>query len=102
MSMTTPAAAAMFSLEGTVALVTGATTGIGYATAQTLASAGARTVLTGLADQKPRDVAAALADSDGLPIEGVDCDVNDTAQLAVVVDHIMSTYGRLDTVLANA
>jgi len=102
MTMTTPTAAELFSLEGSVALVTGATTGIGYATAQTLASAGARTVLTGLPDQKPGDVAAALAESDGLPIVGLDCDVNDTRQLAAVVDHIMSTCGRLDTVLANA
>ena len=39
----------LFSLSGTVALVTGATSGIGLATATLLAGAGARTVLTGLA-----------------------------------------------------
>jgi len=96
-----PTAAQLFSLEGTVALVTGATRGLGLAAAQTLASAGARTVLTGLPAEHPADVGAGLAER-GLPIEGRDCDVTRPDQLEAVVDHVMSTYGRLDTVFANA
>lgn len=40
--------AELFTLKDTVAIVTGATRGIGYASVQALASAGARTILTGL------------------------------------------------------
>jgi NAD(P)-dependent dehydrogenase (short-subunit alcohol dehydrogenase family) len=94
-------AAALFSLAGTVAVVTGATSGIGLATARLLASAGATTVLSGLPDQDPGRVAAGLA-AEGLPVHGVPCDVTDATQLAALVAGTTERFGRIDTVLANA
>ena len=94
-------AADLFSLRGTVALVTGATSGIGLATVRLLASAGATTVLSGLAEQRPEDLAASLAD-EGLAVVGTPCDVTDPAQLDELVGSTLDRFGRIDTVLANA
>ena len=96
-----PSAAELFSLTGTVAIVTGATRGIGLSTARLLASAGATTVLTGLPEEQPERVAAALA-SDGLPIVGRACDARDERRLRGVVEFALSEFGRIDTVVANA
>jgi len=96
-----PSAAELFSLEGTVALVTGATGGLGLATAELLASAGATTVLTGLAAEEPARVARELA-ADGLPVVGRVCDVTSSDALRETVDWTIATYGRIDTVFANA
>ncbi|MEM1283808.1 MAG: 3-oxoacyl-[acyl-carrier-protein] reductase [Pseudomonadota bacterium] len=52
----------MFSLEGRTALVTGASGGIGQAIATTLASAGAKTVITGTREAVLADVAAQIGD----------------------------------------
>ena len=91
----------LFSLEGTVAVVTGATSGIGHATAELLASAGAMTVLTGLAAEDPTRVAAGLA-ARGLPVVGRACDVRDATQLEALVDGVYDEFGRLDTLVCNA
>lgn len=78
-----------FSLEGRVAVVTGASRGIGAAIAAALAAAGARTV--------------ALSRSGGAPegVEGVVCDVGDDAALASAFAAIGAMEGCLD-VLVNA
>jgi NAD(P)-dependent dehydrogenase (short-subunit alcohol dehydrogenase family) len=99
--MTDPTAAELFSLTGKVAVVTGATRGIGLATARLFASAGATTVLTGLAEERPERVASALAD-EGLQIVGRACDARDERRLRDLVDFTLSEYGRIDTVVANA
>ena len=91
----------LFSLDGRVAVVTGATSGIGYATARLLASAGARTVLTGLATEGPVRRAAELA-AEGLPVAGRVCDVRDPSDLASLVDNVYADYGRLDALVCNA
>lgn len=101
MTATMPSAAELFSLEGTVALVTGATSGLGLAAAEVLASAGARTVLSGLASEDPVGVASALA-ADGLPVVGRICDVTSADDLAALVGFALAEYGRVDTVFANA
>lgn len=96
-----PSAADLFSLAGTVAIVTGATSGIGLGTAQVLASAGARTVLTGLAGDDPVGIAAGLAAS-GLPVVGRVCDLRSPDDLASLVDWTVAEFGRIDTLFANA
>jgi len=98
---TLPTASELFSLDGTVAIVTGATSGIGLATARMLASAGARTVLTGLAADDPEGIAAQLA-ATGLPITGRACDMRSADDVAALVDDTASRFGRIDTLFANA
>lgn len=97
--MTDLAPRSLFGLEGTVAIVTGATTGIGLASSEALARAGARVVLAGLGDAT--GVAAALA-TRGLDVIGVECDLTDASAPASLVALATDRWGRIDTVFANA
>jgi len=84
----------MFELTDKVAVITGATSGIGEATARRFAAAGARVVVAGRRD------ARALADElDGLYVQTDVCREDQVAALmAVAVDQ----YGKLDIVVNNA
>jgi len=84
------------ALEGTVALVTGASSGIGYATAKALAAQGAKVALA--ARRKDR-LDALAADIDGLAIEA---DITDRDQAISAVETTASELGRLDIVVNNA
>lgn len=100
--MTVPLTATeLFSLKDTVALVTGATSGLGLASAEVLASAGARTVLSGLESEDPWATAAALT-ARGLPVEGAVCDVTSEDELTALVEGTLARHGRIDTVFCNA
>lgn len=94
-------AADLFSMEGTVALVTGAASGIGLATVEVLASAGATVLLTGLPKEEPAHPAHRLR-SRGLAVHGLPCDATDPQDLAAVVEAAYADHGRLDTVVCNA
>jgi len=85
-------------LDGTVAFVTGASSGIGAATAQELAALGARVALVA----RRGDRLGALADE--LPGESlvIEADVADEAAARSAVAQTVERFGRLDTVIANA
>ena len=83
-------------LEGTVALVTGASSGIGYATAKALAASGAKVALA--ARRKDR-LDALASEIDGLAIEA---DITDRDQAINAVEQTASDLGRLDIVINNA
>jgi NADP-dependent 3-hydroxy acid dehydrogenase YdfG len=88
-------------LDGTVALVTGASSGIGHATARALASNGAAVAL--VARRKERlDELAATIEKDGGKALAVEADITDKAQAQGAVETTVSELGRLDTVVNNA
>ena len=82
----------MISLEGKVAIVTGASGGIGAAVARQLAEQG---VKLGLASRSGADLG--LADAVAMP-----CDVRDPAQLEALTEATVDRFGRLDILVANA
>jgi NADP-dependent 3-hydroxy acid dehydrogenase YdfG len=85
------------ALTGQVALVTGATSGIGKASAEALAAAGARLVLTGRQEAKLAALAATLPDS--VTVAG---DITDPALPDRLVARALEACGRLDICLNNA
>lgn len=87
----------MSQLDGKTALVTGATSGIGLATAHRLAGEGAFVFITGR-DQKRLDEAAGGVEA----IRGVKSDVSDPADLDALADEIKAHGAGLDIVFTNA
>jgi 3-oxoacyl-[acyl-carrier protein] reductase len=93
----------MFSLDDRVALVTGAASGIGAATARVLAEAGAD-VVAGWYPADPHDVepTRAAVEAAGRRCRVVEVDVSDTSSVDAMVDGAVAELGRLDVVVANA
>lgn len=89
------------SFESKVALVTGAGSGIGLATAKAFAEAGASVVLADNNEDTLRAAADELT-SAGHKAAGVICDVADEAQVAAMVERAVATFGRLDAAFNNA
>lgn len=90
-----------YDFSGQVALVTGAGSGMGLATAQAFAEAGADVVLADVNDAALRTAADGLIAA-GHRALGVPCDVSDENQVAVLVERAVATFGRLDMAFNNA
>lgn len=88
--------------EGRVAIVTGAASGIGRATARQLAREGARVVIADLDGEAARAAAEALRAEGAPDAWGATCDVSDEQQVASTVDGTFERWGRLDVVVNNA
>jgi NADP-dependent 3-hydroxy acid dehydrogenase YdfG len=88
-------------LDGTVALITGASSGIGEATAAQLASEGAAVALVARRRDRLEGLASRISEAGGraLPIES---DVADETQIQRTVTEVVAEFGRLDIVIANA
>jgi len=88
-------------LDGKVALITGAATGIGAACARALAREGARVVCTSLPSDPIAEVVASITGEGGQAI-GIPLDVTDAAQAAEVVDRVAAELGGIHILLNNA
>ena len=94
----TPIPAVFGNLEGQVALVTGASRGIGQAIADTLARAGATVIGTATSEKGAEAISQRL----GAPHRGVALNVNDAEACVVLVDAIVTEHGKLSILVNNA
>ncbi|MEV1007964.1 SDR family oxidoreductase [Streptomyces sp. NPDC049881] len=94
-----PASAA---LAGRVAVVTGATSGIGAATARRLAAGGASVALLGRREDRLAELTGALRATAAAPVLPVAVDLTDTDALAAAAETVRAGLGRADLVVACA
>ncbi len=90
-----------WSFNDKVALVTGAASGIGLATAKAFAEAGAAVVLADVHENAVHSAAEELISADHKAI-AVRCNVADEAEVAAMVAQTVSAFGRLDAAFNNA
>lgn len=91
----------MSEFAGKVAIVTGASSGIGRATALELAKRGAAVVVGDYSDEGGKETAKLIADAGGKAVF-VHVDVSNEAEVKAMVDAAITNYGRLDYLVNNA
>ncbi|MEZ7125297.1 SDR family NAD(P)-dependent oxidoreductase [Nonomuraea sp. AD125B] len=91
----------VYDFTGQVALVTGAASGMGLATARAFAESGAAVALTDV-DTRALDAAAKDLTDAGHRVLALTCDVADEDQVAAAVDRTVEMFGRLDMAYNNA
>jgi len=89
------------SVAGKTAIVTGAATGIGAATARLLAAHGARVLAAGLQPEELRETVAAIGAEGGEAL-AIDADVSDPAQIEAVAARAQEAFGGTDILVNNA
>jgi gluconate 5-dehydrogenase len=90
-----------FRLDGKVALVTGASYGIGFAIATAYATVGAQIVFNDRSQDKVESGEKAYADA-GIKAKGYICDVTKEDQVKAMVESIIKEFGHLDILVNNA
>jgi dehydrogenase/reductase SDR family protein 4 len=91
----------LFQLDGKVALVTGASKGIGEAIARGLAEFGAKVVVSSR-KQEAVDAVASAFKADGLEATGIAANMGSLDDIHHLVDETIETYGGLDIIINNA
>lgn len=91
----------LFNLEGKVAIITGASKGIGEAMARGLAEHGASVVISSRKQEAVEEVAEGFI-SDGLEAAGIACHVAQEAQRVNLIEKTIEKYGRIDCIINNA
>lgn len=89
----------MANLDGKVAVITGAASGIGLSAVETFVEKGARVIAADIQDEKGEALVARFGEGS---VKYVHCDVTDDAQLKAAIDSAADTFGSLDTLWNNA
>ena len=90
-----------FRLDGKVALITGASKGIGAGIANAFAEMGANVVLIARSESELADVAAAVTEH-GVTALPIACDITQDSALSAAVEKLESEFGKLDILVNNA
>ncbi len=91
----------MSSLNEHVAIITGASSGIGRATAHVLAEEGARVVLAARREERLQELKASVEEAGGTAL-AVPTDVTDRAQCRALAEEALGAFGRIDLLVNNA
>src|SRR5664279_3447690 len=89
------------NIAGKVVVITGASSGLGEATARLLSAEGASVVLGARRGERLATLVSELTASGGKAL-GLVTDVTDRAQVQALVDAAVQTYGRIDVMINNA
>lgn len=89
-------------LAGQVAIVTGASSGIGAATARALAQQGVELVLAARRRERIEQLAQTLSADYGVRTHAVQTDVSQRPQIQALVDYTLAYFGRIDILVNNA
>jgi NAD(P)-dependent dehydrogenase (short-subunit alcohol dehydrogenase family) len=92
---------AQFDLTGKVAIITGASKGIGERMARGLAEFGAKVIVSSR-KQESVDIVADVISKEGYEAKGIACHVGDEDQLRNLVDRTVELYGGVDILINNA
>ena len=91
-----------FDLSGQVAVVTGASTGLGLQMAKAFASQGANLVLLARREQRLKENAEALTKEFGVEVMALKCDITHTDEVKGAVEAVLKRFGRVDILVNNA
>jgi NADP-dependent 3-hydroxy acid dehydrogenase YdfG len=91
----------MSEIQNKVVIITGASSGLGEATARRLAASGAKLMLAARREDRLKELVAAIAESGGTATYRV-TDVVDRAQVEALAKETLNTYGRIDVLVNNA
>ncbi|MDZ8069986.1 MAG: SDR family oxidoreductase [Nostoc sp. DedQUE08] len=91
----------MSEIQNKVVIITGASSGLGEATAKRLAASGAKLMLAARREDRLKDLVGAIAKSGGTATYQV-TDVADSAQVEALAKETLSTYSRIDVLINNA
>ena len=91
----------MSSMSGVVVLITGASTGIGQATAEAFADEGAKVILVARAEGRLQRIRSEIEARGGVAVS-MPADITDRDSVTKMVDHIIQTEGHIDVLVNNA
>lgn len=94
--------AELFSIEGKVAIITGAASGLGFDMASVLAENGASVVITSRDESKAKESATTIAENTGATVVGMALDQRDYASCDALMKKVYERFGKIDILINNA